>query len=85
MHNARISFEVDFFDEGTIVRDLGLVAASDRSVELDAFLVKALGQRPAERHFLQMGAEVFGPWDEESFPALPEQAAQRIRRRLVVQ
>ena len=78
MHNARISPHVAFGDDAALVENLGLVAASDRSVELDAFLVKALGVSPGERHFLRLGAQIFGAWDEDRFPALPEEAARRL-------
>jgi len=79
MRNALISSQAAFDDEGALVENLGLVSASDRSVELDAFLVRALGGCPGERHFLQMGAGIFGPWDEECFPPLPQEAARRLR------
>ena len=78
MHNALISPHIALGDDAALVENLGLVAASDRSVELDAFLVKALGVSPGERHFLRLGAQIFGAWNEECFPALPAEAARRL-------
>jgi len=79
MHNALISSPGGPGDEDALVEDLGLVAVSDHPLELDAFLVRSLGECPEERHFLQIGARVFGPWDEECFPPLPGEAARRLR------
>ena len=79
MHNALISATAPVGNEAGLIEDLGLVAASDCSVELDAFLVRALGERPDERHFLRMGAQVFGGWNEECFPTLPPEPARRLR------
>ena len=79
MRNALISPRFEAEDVRGLVKGLGLVAASDSAVELDAFLVRALGGRPGERHFLQMGAQIFGPWDEESFPPLPRETLRRLR------
>ena len=79
MRNARISPDAGFKDDAALVENLGLVAASDRSVELDAYLVAALGDIPAERHFLQVGARIFGAWDEEDFLPLPAETGQRLR------
>ncbi len=54
------------------LKDLGLLMASDSPVELDACAVRLAGAQPSERHFLQMGAEVFGAWDEHRFPQPPQ-------------
>jgi len=78
MHSSLISATTRFDDEASLVADLGLVAVSDRAVELDAFLVSAMGVHPEERNFLRMGAEVFGQWHENDFPPLPPEAAHRL-------
>ena len=78
IYNARITPRAGFRDDAALVENLGLAAASDRAVELDAYLVGALGDVPAGRHFLRLGAEVFGPWDETAFPSLPEEAGRRL-------
>ena len=54
------------------VTDLGLLISSDSPAELDAFAVHLAGGDPNERHFLKMGKEVFGTWDESRFPKPPE-------------
>jgi uncharacterized protein (DUF362 family) len=66
------------FDEAALVEGLGLAVVSEKSVELDAFLVQLLGGCPEERHFLRMGAEVLGGWDGNSFPVVPEGIAGRL-------
>lgn len=78
IHNTRLTGAARFGEDAALVADLGLAAASDRAVDLDAWLVAALGDNPADRHFLQLGAEVFGPWDENGFPPLPTETAQRL-------
>ena len=55
------------------VTDLGMLIASGNPVELDAFAVRLTGEDPGERHFLRMGAEAFGTWDEDRFPETPEE------------
>jgi len=65
-----------------LVENLGLAAASASPVELDAFLVALLGGEPSSRHFLRVGAEVFGGWDSSTFPALPEEVAARLHAHL---
>ena len=80
IRNARLSSQASFVDEHTLTKDLQLAVASDRSVELDAFLVTALGGIPQKRHFLQIAAEVFGSWDPDSFPPLPNGIAARLKR-----
>ena len=80
IRNARLSRRVGFQDKESLVKDLQLAASSDSAVELDAFLVTVLGEIPEKRYFLQKGAEVFGPWSRDSFPALPSGIADRLRR-----
>ena len=80
MHNTRLTGTARFGEDAALLEDLGLAAASDRAVELDAWVVAALGDNPADRHFLQLGSEVFGPWDEKGFPPLPSEAGERLRQ-----
>jgi hypothetical protein len=77
--NASLISARHSFDEVALVEGLGLAVASEQSVEMDAFLVQLLGGCPEGRHFLRMGAEVFGGWDRSSFPAVPEGIARRLR------
>jgi uncharacterized protein DUF362 len=79
MRSTLLSATVGLDDEAALVEDLGLVTVSDRAVELDAFLVHALGGLPGERHFLRLGAEAFGRWDEAGFPALPREVKGRLQ------
>lgn len=78
--NASLISARHSFDEAALVESLGLAVVSERSVELDAFLVWLLGGCPEERHFLRMGAEVFGGWDRGSFPPVPKGIARRLRK-----
>ena len=55
------------------VMDLGLLMASANPVELDALAVHLTGGDPSLRHFLKLGAEVFGTWDKGRFPEPPVQ------------
>ncbi len=80
IRNTRLSSQASFVDEHALVKDLQLAVASDNLVELDAFLVTVLGDIPENRHFLQIGSEVFGSWNSDSFPSLPSGIADRLRR-----
>ncbi len=79
IRNTLLSSQASFADKHTLVKDLQLAVASDKSVELDAFLVTVLGDIPENRHFLQIGSEVFGSWNSDSFPTLPKRIAERLR------
>lgn len=59
-------------NENGLVKNLGLALASDQVVAIDAFAVRMMNRNPEERHFLSLGAESFGKWDESSFPEIPE-------------
>ena len=80
IRNTLLSSQANFADKHTLVKDLQLAVASDKLVELDAFLVTVLGDIPENRHFLQIGSRVFGSWNPESFPSLPRGIADRLRR-----
>ncbi|MCK4849923.1 MAG: DUF362 domain-containing protein [Phycisphaerae bacterium] len=80
IRNTLLSSQARFADKHTLVKDLQLAVASDKSVELDAFLVTVLGDIPENRHFLQIGSEVFGSWNSDSFPSLPSGIADRLRK-----
>jgi len=79
MYATLLSATVPLDHEAALLENLGLVAVSERAVELDAFLVHALGVRPEERYFLRMGADVFGRWEEARFPALPAEVRPRLK------
>ncbi|OGS24989.1 MAG: hypothetical protein A2297_05770 [Elusimicrobia bacterium RIFOXYB2_FULL_48_7] len=55
-----------------LVEDLGFALAGDNPVEMDAYAVSLFGIDPHKRHFLRMGKESFGEWDENKFPQTPE-------------
>ena len=80
--NTLITVEGHPLDGSGLLENLGFVAASDRTVDLDAFIVTALGGQPDQRHFLIQGAEAFGAWRKEDFPALSgelERVVERMR------
>ena len=79
LHATLLTDRGTYDDPSALVEDLAFAAASDNTLELDAFMVRALGGSPNQRHFLRMGAELFGQWDQNNFPTLPPTVAQRLQ------
>ena len=78
LHATLIAPQGTFEDPDALVKDLGFAAVSDHVVELDAFLVQAMGGSVEKRHFLDLGAGVLGGWDQKNFPPLPDTVAARL-------
>lgn len=78
IHASLITARGTLEDSFALVKNLSFAAASDNAVELDAFMVQALGGSPDERNFLKMGADIFGRWDPNTFPAVPPTVADRF-------
>lgn len=64
--------------KGKVIENLGVIVAGKHPVALDACTIKLLGFDYNERHFIEMGSEIFGQVDEKAFDT-PEEISDILR------